>query len=173
MIDMTARRLASVIKQANPEQTASVPIMTYSLAILLNYVLTFVVSLGIGALLEQISGVILCLGGLIILRLLSGGYHFRSMTSCFIFTTSLVTLIPILTSRVDILPSLFYIMTIFSTLLLIFKAPTEMNDLFPTRMRIVLKMICVVIVTSNLWIDSEVLLMIFFVQSMSLLFERR
>lgn len=94
MIEVMAERIAKMIKKANPEETKSVPVMAYSLSILINSFAVIIVSLIIGVLNGRTTETFLALISFATLRMVSGGHHARSLTVCFVVSTALFVLIP-------------------------------------------------------------------------------
>jgi len=59
LVEALAARLANSIKSANPENTASVPVLKYGLIILINFLTTFFLTLVIGIFLGKVQEVLL------------------------------------------------------------------------------------------------------------------
>lgn len=94
MIEAWAEKLALRIKDANQQDTVSVGIMKYALIIVINFAIPFVSAVTIGIATGKAAETLLCFLALVLLRTVSGGYHFESSTLCMIMTTAMVAAPP-------------------------------------------------------------------------------
>lgn len=94
MIDAWAEKLAFTFKNINPEETASVPVMKFALTILLNYSISTFVSLTIGLLSGQFLNTVIAAASFMLIRIISGGFHFRSAELCLLTTISVISISP-------------------------------------------------------------------------------
>jgi accessory gene regulator B len=89
-------RVAKAIHEANPEETSSAERLTAILALqVVNYGV-IVVSLGIGAASGAFWTTALSVLTFAVIRILTGGFHFKSLDSCFLASTTVLSAIPYL-----------------------------------------------------------------------------
>ncbi|CAG7630861.1 accessory gene regulator B family protein [Paenibacillus allorhizosphaerae] len=94
-IDIAAYKISLAIKKANPEETkSSVEVMTYALSLLINTILTTILILYIGVVTSVFQKTLVILIVFAALRMLTGGFHFKSLTICVIVTTALIVPVP-------------------------------------------------------------------------------
>lgn len=173
MVETVAERLAVYIKSLDPEHTASSDVLKYGLIICLNFLSTFIVTLAVGMMIGETLNVIYGMIAFMVLRAFSGGFHFKSSILCTIATTLIVVAASI--SSLPITWSM--ILNGISCILVLLYAPSriEKQSNIPARFYPYLKVISLIIVASNFVIRSELLTMIFLLQSVTLIFpyERR
>ena len=173
MVEAFAQRIATYIKSIDPEHTASVDVLKYGLIICLNFLSTLFCTLAVGMVLGKTLDVIYGIIAFMVLRAFSGGFHFKSPILCTICTTLIVVAASVLS-----LPMHWsIILNGISIILVLLFAPSriERQSNIPRRFYPYLKMISFGIVASNFIIQSDILTMIFFVQSVTLILplERR
>lgn len=91
-IDFLADRISRAIKQANPEQTAPIDVMSYALSLLINMFLTTGLILMIGFVTGHWLETCIVLVIFAVLRWSLKGFHLKSMTLCVLVSTALITL---------------------------------------------------------------------------------
>lgn len=171
MINAVATRLATQIKKSVPEHPSSVEVLKYSIAFLLNAVLTTLLTLVIASALGKFAESAVALAGFALLRQFSGGIHLKSGLLCIIIsTTGALTL-----AFVQLDKPLLYVLTILSLLLALWFAPSriERQTRIPHHYYPLLKYISMLIIASNLVFHSSVLAASFFVQCLTLIKGRR
>lgn len=94
MIEAWAEKIALRIKKANQQDTVSVGIMKYALIIVINFAIPFVTAIAIGVATGKAADTLLCFLALVLLRTVSGGYHFESAALCMVITTAMVAAPP-------------------------------------------------------------------------------
>ncbi|MFD2411120.1 accessory gene regulator ArgB-like protein [Paenibacillus rhizoplanae] len=166
-MNLLASRIAVKIKNANPEETHSIEIMQYSLGIIFNTLLiivsTAIISLTWGHFAESIT-FLLCFS---ILRLASGGFHLKTTMACNIVTILLSTLLPFFITFSD---STLWIVNSINLIIVIMYAPNpDKNARIPTFLYPILKLISIVIVSSNFFFQSNVLGLAFLVQALTVI----
>ncbi|NQX44953.1 accessory gene regulator B family protein [Paenibacillus tritici] len=162
-----ANRIAIAIKNANPEETHSVEVMQYSLGIILNTLLIIVSTAFIGLIFGRFEECLTFLLCFCILRLTSGGFHLKTAMACNIVTTLLSTLLPSLISPSD---SALWIINIISLVIVVLFAPNpDQNARIPTSIYPILKLVSIVIVSSNFFLHSAVIGLAFLVQSLTVI----
>lgn len=162
-----ANRIAVSIKNANPEETHSVEVMEYSLGIILNTLLIVVSSAIIGLFLGRFAECMTFLLCFCILRLSSGGFHLKTALACNIVTTLLSTTLP---SFVTLSNSALWIANVFSLIIIITFAPNpDKNARISTSIYPLLKLVSIVIVLTNFFLQSTVVGLGFLVQSLTVI----
>lgn len=166
-METLAYKIANSIKKLNPEETHSIEIMQYSLAIILNTLLIFMTSALLGWVTGKLEETIIVFFSLSLLRMLSGGVHFRTARACNIFSIMVCTLIPHFSSyTIDFI----WLTNCLSLVIIILFAPNpDPNSQIPLRLYPVLKVLSILIVTTNFFITSSVIGLVFLVQSLTII----
>ncbi|MBP2111378.1 accessory gene regulator ArgB-like protein [Paenibacillus silagei] len=166
-MNLLANKIAISIKNANPEETHSVEIMQYSLGIILNTLLIIVSTAVIGLFAGRFAECMLFLLSFCTLRLASGGFHLKTAMACNIATTLLSTLLP---SLIILSESGFWVASSFSLIMMILFAPNpDRNARIPASIYPLLKLISIVMVFTNFFLQSTVLGLAFLVQSLTVI----
>lgn len=170
MIEVLAGRMAESIKRMNPERTASVAVMRFSLILLLNAFATLLLCLTIGFLSGKLLETVVVMAGFVVLRFFSGGFHLKSSDACVLFSTVLISVLP----HIGV-PDWTLILNLAATALVAWLAPAKVEQQIPVsdRHKPWFKLISVLIAGSNVFIGSESLAKAFFVQALLLLPTRR
>jgi accessory gene regulator B len=173
MIDTIANKLAASIKKANPEQTSSIEILQYSLLIYINTILIFVECLLIGWLTNKLLETLYCFIIFTILRFFSGGKHAGSVLVCNIVSTVLLTVIPHIANENFFLVLSMNIVSLF--IVCIYAPNIDSETDIDRRYYPVLKVVSILIVTSNFYMQSGVMGMCLLAQSLTIIpwWERR
>ncbi|MBG9796896.1 accessory gene regulator B family protein [Brevibacillus laterosporus] len=171
MIEKLSYFLAVKIYNANPDKKKeSVNVLSYSLSITINYLLVLFFSLLIGVFTSSFLDTIVALICFVVLRIFSKGYHAASLTTCFVLTTAIITVIPHI-------PLFDYInvINILNVILVLFFAPNSSfeGELIPKRREFLLKGVSLILVLFNFFISSHIVALSFFAQSMLLIPKRR
>ncbi|QDX92020.1 accessory regulator AgrB [Brevibacillus laterosporus] len=170
MIEKLSYSLAVKIHDANPDKKESVDVLSYSLSITLNYLLVLSFSLLIGYLTNEFVDTIISMVSFIALRIFSKGYHAKSLTTCFILTTAIISLIPHVPMQ-----DYTSVTNILNVFMVLFFAPNGSfeGEVIPQKRVYLLKGISLIIVLSNFIISSHIVALSFFAQSLLLLPKRR
>lgn len=171
MIESLALRIAKAIKKIEPNQTASVEVMKFSLEFLFNTLITFIIISIVGWITGAIGQTFLGLFAFMVLRFFSGGLHFRKAIHCSLLTTIFITIAPhIALSR----SGLFAIMGISFLLLLVF-APSniEGHARIPKKYFPILKTISLLLVLSNLLFLNSTIAIVHLIQATTTISIRR
>ncbi|AZK47292.1 accessory gene regulator ArgB-like protein [Paenibacillus lentus] len=171
MINLMADKIAVEIKRTAPDHPASVAVLRYSIALLLNAVLIISITLLLSVFTGRTQEIMILLVSFAILRQVSGGIHLNSGMKCVISTAALFTLL----SLIELSSSYVMIINGIAALLCLIFAPSRIEK--QTRISVkyypLLKLASVLIVCSNFLIMSPVLSLSFFAQSMLLIKLRR
>lgn len=167
MIEVISQKIAVRIKEANPEHPASVEVLRYAMASVINITGTFVLAVLIGFLLGQTTDTILALAAFAILRSISGGYHLQSSIHCLVISAVVANIIPL----ISISDPVLVICTIISATLALFFAPSNIkrSSRIPARFYPLLKFLSMAIILCNLFLYSEVIACCFLLQSVLLI----
>ncbi|MFC7749090.1 accessory gene regulator ArgB-like protein [Paenibacillus thermoaerophilus] len=171
MIESMANRIATRIKETNPEQTVSVAVMKYSLIILFTTIGGFVLTMAIGIVTGKALPTFLALISFAVLRFFSGGFHFKSALMCILGSTAVIAPLP----HIPVNELAFYILMGGSLLLLLLFAPSNIkgNSKIPEKYYPLLKIVSMLVVSSNFIFHSEVMALAFFIQAITVALSRR
>ncbi|MBD2865800.1 MULTISPECIES: accessory gene regulator ArgB-like protein [Paenibacillus] len=171
MIEALAGKIANKIKRADEQNTAHVEVLKYGLIIVINYALPVVASLTIGWITNQFSGTLFSVLAFTLLRLASGGFHFKSANVCTVVSILIISIPP----HVSLSDHWITICTAVSLLLIFILAPANIRGYarMPEKYFPIMKIVSVLIVGSNLLWHSSILAIVFIVQGVLLLPLRR
>ncbi|RFB31385.1 accessory regulator AgrB [Brevibacillus sp. VP] len=172
MIEKLSHFLAVKIHDANPdtEKKESVVVLSYSLSITINYLLVLSFSFLIGFLTNKFVETIVAMISFVVLRIFSKGYHAKSLTTCFILTTAIITVIPHIAME-----NYTSVINGLNVILVLIFAPNgsyEEETISNNRARL-LKAASIVLVASNFLFSSQIVALSFFIQSLLLIPKRR
>jgi accessory gene regulator B len=167
MIAKFAENIAVTIKNANPEQTASVEVMKYALVGIINTVGTIFMSVLFGLMTGKLASIALALFAFGFLRYFSGGLHLKTPVACMLVSTAMICVVPF----IPVNQAIEAAMLLISLLLILIYAPSNVRGFarLPEKYYPVLKIISLVIVSSSWFLDSSILTITFFIQSISLI----
>ncbi|WP_186785874.1 accessory gene regulator B family protein [Paenibacillus agilis] len=165
VLEKLSKYIALKIKQSDPEGPTSVEIMEYELGVRLNLIATILLTVIFALFTGRLTESLIALIGFAVSRRFSGGWHMRSLTTCAFVSSVLFTLIPFIMLN----KSITLIITLLSILLFAILAPNDFIEVNPSKLDPYLKVISVLIVSSNLFIMSDVLGLAFFAQAMLLI----
>lgn len=161
MIEHLSEKIANKLKSINPDETSSIEVMKFGLAMTLNLTLTVAASLLIGYITNHVKDVIVTILTFTIIRRFSGGYHARNLTICFIYSTALFTIIPL----INLSDAVLFILNSISLIIISLCAPT-----FNLKGKIYLyKIISILFVLASLSIDNASISLAVFAQSLFLI----
>ncbi|MGG1313659.1 accessory gene regulator ArgB-like protein [Cohnella laeviribosi] len=171
MIETLAENLAIRIKRANREQTASVAVMKFALIIIINFCIPISASLLIGAVTGKVAETAIGIGFFILLRMISGGYHFASPIPCMLSTAAVTAIPPHLTFSELWTP----VLTAGAFILVALLAPANMKgyNTMPEKYYPLLKFISMLIVASNFLLQSQTVAIVLAIQGLTLLFHNK
>lgn len=171
MIDAISRRMAVGIKEAIPDHPASVEVMRYAIASLINLLGTIVVSVGVAIYLGHLGQTVLALVAFIALRMISGGRHLDSSAACIALTASTTNIIP----YIHLSDTYIYVLTPLTMLIAFIYAPCnlEQRSRIPARYYSHLKYLTVIVIASNLLLLSSTICICFLLQCLSIVRQRR
>lgn len=168
MIEFLAGKIALQIKQANPEETKSIPVLQFGLIMIISTVIilftTSIVSFYLGTLTETWT----VLMTFAFLRMFSGGFHFKTAALCTLSTIVGAITLPLLPVPEDIL-----IVINLTTLILVgLFSPHNIENqsrFFKKEHSSVLKVIATLIVFGLILIESKSVDLALFVQALTLI----
>ncbi|RNB59453.1 hypothetical protein EDM57_04740 [Brevibacillus gelatini] len=166
MIEALAYKIAVKIKSINPNETSSIEVMKFSLIMLIGTGSAIFLSLLLASLLGSALETIIVLISFVSLRFFSGGFHFKSAELCTIFSVIGAVLIP----YVPVSDKNVFVITLISIFITALLAPIGVNQskFFTKKHDPLLKLISIFIILLNLIIESDILAVTFFVQSLTL-----
>lgn len=167
MLEHIALKLATGIKSRVPDHPASLAVLKFAIAILLNTIsiilFTLLISVWTGKTIEAAIALI----SFAALRQMSGGVHLRSGLFCVAVSTGLLTLL----SLARFGPAVHYALSASSLLLVLLFAPSgiEKQSRIPKRHYPKLKLASAVLVLAGAAVQSPVLTASLFAQSLTLI----
>lgn len=166
IIETSATRIATTIKNANPEQTASIEVMKFALIAIIQTGISVVGALVISYFLGTFTGTVITLIGFAFLRSFSGGFHFKSAELCSLSSLIGAVIVPL----IPLSNQMNLILLIVTAILITIMAPRGKNQsvVFTQKHYPLLKAISVIIVCSNFFIGSTILTVAFFIQALTL-----
>lgn len=171
IVETLAESLATKIEQVNPGQTASVPVMKFALIILINFTIPVVASMAFGAFTGKWFETLIAMSYFVVMRMISGGYHFESPIPCMLMTFAIIAIPP----HVEMSEKSTLILTSFSLVLVILLSPSNMKgyNTISEKYYPLLKVFSVLIVSSNFILLSGAAAIVLAVQGITLLFHNK
>lgn len=171
MIERLSYRIASSIKEAEPDKTPSVDVMKFSLIILIHTAFTalliVIVSLFTGKTLATVEGLLFFM----CLRFFSGGYHMHKSSWCTVLSIVLMCSAPLF--HLD--RNTVFIINAVNCIMMVLIAPTNIKGYarisekyFP-----VLKVVSILIAGSNFLFMNSTIAVVSLFQSILLLFKNK
>jgi len=167
MVEKISYRLAHWLKSELPEHPYSVARLQFGFHLILNTILTLSAATLLGLLFGNLRDTMLVLLAFGLLRMISGGYHFKSPVVCIVGTAVVSVLLP----RLEL--SIFYItiINLANVVLTIIFAPSRIEEQtrIPTKYFPLLKISSTALVASNFLFQSPLLAITWLVQVLSLI----
>jgi accessory gene regulator B len=167
MVDTFAQRLAMKLKEVNPEETASVEVMKYALIGIIHNGIIILTALIAGLFTGHLLDTLLAIICFIALRFVSGGFHFKSSLACFVFSSVVFVIIPLIPAAEWVLVLLNSV----SLLLALVFSPANIEEHIRVHKKyfVWFKVISVAIILCNYLILTPVTTWALFAQSLSLI----
>ena len=165
-----ADNLAVRIHSANPNHSVSLPVQRYAIETIILNTIIIAFSLVAGSFITQASQVLLTIISFLLLRFITGGYHFSSPTLCIATTVIVYNAIPILAQFVHS-PYVIFAITLGSLLLCITFAPQGKRAI--VKQHQIIKLAGGAIIAVNFLVMSPVLAIAFFLQALTLIHFRK
>lgn len=160
-------KLATIIKQSNPQETGSVEVMQYALNLILNSLLIVIVSLLIGWFTGSFADTAIVLFSFALLRFFSGGKHLKTAAACNVFSITLCSSLPHISY---LFTDNLWLINIASLLLILAFAPNpDVNAQIPLHWYPWMKAVSVLLVGSNFLFASNVIALAFFAQCLTII----
>jgi len=165
MVDMISFRIARAIKRIEPEKTASIDVLKFSLEILINTLFTISTVAIIGILSGEFSATMLGLGAFIVLRYFSGGLHMQKAIHCSMISILAISIAP----HVPLTIEWTRIFGIASLVLVLVFAPSniEGHARIPKKFFPFLKIISAILVALNFLPLNSTVACVFLLQSIT------
>ncbi|ASS66253.1 accessory gene regulator B family protein [Paenibacillus sp. RUD330] len=162
MIEQASRKLATYIKEADPEGPSSVEVMAWVIGLALNFFLALVLTAVAGLSTDNLGQTLFAFFSFCLIRFLSGGHHLNSLTWCSIVTALLIFPIPL----IDLSKTIVLILSVISVLMFLYFAPFRKQDTnLSHEMSQRMKFLAVLLILSNLYFLNPILALVFFFQS--------
>ncbi|WP_430161151.1 accessory gene regulator B family protein [Paenibacillus algorifonticola] len=157
MIEFISRKMALFIKRFDPKGDVSVEVMAFSLGNRICSATIIVFTLLIGIATESFIPSLIGLVAFWTLRKFTGGFHFKSLTTCVVVSTFLLSIIPhiVLSGMVMIILILLSL-----TLLICWSRGSDRN-------------IPLLLILSNIFFQSDVVALAFFAQMVLVIIHQR
>ena len=170
MIETISKRIAYKIKQMNPEETSSVEILNYAIAMSLNLGSVIIFSLMIGILTNKFNETLLSIGSFALLRRFSGGYHAKNLTTCAVISIMIFSLI----SQISLTMEWVWVTKILTLLIVVVLAPIfSSEDNISAKVKRYYKLISICIVLLSFLDESSTIAISLFVQAVLLIPNKR
>ncbi|WP_405111728.1 accessory gene regulator B family protein [Paenibacillus sp. FSL K6-1217] len=171
MLEHMSGKLALRIKSVVPEHPASLAVLKFAIAIILNVLFIIGLTLAVSLLTGRTTEALLILISFALLRQVSGGVHLKSGMACVLYTATLFTLL----SFIEVGSTAVLLMNGISLLIVLWLAPIgiERQTRIPRQHWPKLKVIAVILVAANVVAGSPVVAASFLAQSVSLIMARR
>lgn len=114
IIEYAAGKVARSIKESSPSNTASYEVLNYALLLRLNFWFVIVTCAAAGLILGKPLEMAAAMAAFWYLRVSSGGFHFSSMTACWIATSLILifcTIVPMEKSSIMVINLMSLVLT--------------------------------------------------------------
>jgi len=167
MIEALSERISGYIYRHNERRHVSQEVMKFALVSVIMNATTILLCILIGFLDGHFKETCLATAAMAILRILAGGYHFRSPLLCIVISTAAVTVVPFIPLSVPVM----YALTAISALFVFLFAPADSKNHTRLSDRALkwMKYFALLLVLTNLGFQSEILSVSWFIVSLTLL----
>ena len=165
MVDSVLNYIVAAIHN-NAKNPHSTVVLRYALGNLLNLIFTIAMVLVVCAIMGNIVSGLVAVLAFSVLRMISGGLHFRSADVCNI-VSALLVLTAVFVPEVSETTAL--LLTSFAAALTLLFAPSGIKDKRVKRNKTMTKLLGMIVIMPNLLLGSELLAMVFFIQSLTTL----
>jgi accessory gene regulator B len=171
MVESIALRFAKAIKRADPERTASIEVLKFSIVAIMNSLISFIAIGTIGLLSNSFGETMIGLFSFVLLRFFSGGSHLQNAFQCSLLSVLLISIAP----HIEISSDWTIYITIMNMIILGVFSPSniEGHARIPKKYFPYLKVIAVLIASSNLLFGSTAIAFVFLFQSVSTIYFKR
>lgn len=167
MINYIALKLSKTLKSKYPEELPSIDIMRYSIKFIIINAIPIAIIVCLSYIFGFLSNALIALLSFSLLRMVSGGFHFKSPEMCSLFSSITILLIGYFGSWFGQASIYFNIM---SLILNIIYSPSNITK--QTRIKekyfFIFKIISVVIVICSMIINNHIISTAIFIQSLLL-----
>ncbi|ANE48334.1 hypothetical protein SY83_20915 [Paenibacillus swuensis] len=163
IIDSTAQNIARSIRKHYPEAGSEIA-LRYSLSLIINSTTSMVLIFIISILTHRFYEAVIVLATFLLLRYFTGGVHLNSSLACCLFSVILLSSITFAEFNYYFLGVLFNIIAI---IIFLIKAPEGIENIsrIDRRYYPLLKLISILIVSTNFIISSSLLSLVFITQA--------
>ncbi|MEW9698003.1 accessory gene regulator B family protein [Paenibacillus sp. SI8] len=163
-----SRLLADFTLKHDPDERRGHENLVYQYAVTINFVSIVVLTLIFGWLTGRLSDTLIAGAAFTVLRVSSGGFHFKSLDLCAIVTAVIYAAIPFIPISLSYVP----ILNVASVVLVAFLAPTNLRNTAWTdsaRAKLTFKIVAIAIVSVNFAIESPIIAGAFLAQALTLI----
>jgi len=165
MVDMLSFRIAKAIKRIEPEKTASLDVLKFSLEIVINTLFTISIVAIIGIISGKFMAAMLGLGAFIVLRYFSGGLHMQKAIHCSLISILAISIAP----HVPLTIEWIRIIGVVSLAIVLIYAPSniEGHARIPKKYFPFLKIVSAILVALNFLLLNSTVACVFLLQSIT------
>jgi accessory gene regulator B len=167
MVEKLSYRLAHWLKSEIPDHPYSEARLQFGFHLFLNTVLTLLAATVLGLLFGNYRDTMQVLFAFGLLRMISGGFHFKSASVCIVVSSGVAALLPF----IDLTNNYIMLLNITNLVLTIIFAPSRIEEQtrIPSQYFPLLRIASSVLVASNFLIQSQLLAITWFIQALSLI----
>lgn len=167
MVEKLAFRLAHWLKSEIPDHPYSEARLQFGFHLFLNMVLTLLAATVLGLLFGNYRETMQVLFAFGLLRMISGGFHFKSASVCIVVSAGVAALLPF----VELSNFYINILNIANMVLTIIYSPSRIEEQtrIPAKYFPLLKTGSTMLVASNFLFQSQLLAITWFIQALSLI----
>jgi accessory gene regulator B len=163
-----SRKFADFTLKWNTDEKRSHESLVYQYAVLINFVSILLLTLVAGLITGKFTETLTAGAAFMALRMVSGGFHFKSLDLCAIVTATIYAIIPF----VPISNGALTWLNAAALIIVVILAPTNLRNTLWTgskRARIVMKTAAIVVVASGFAFNSATITLAFTVQALLLI----
>ena len=167
MIESLSMKLATRIKQENPDHPASLEVLKFSIAAVLNVFGTIILSVTVAILLDHLWATVIAMVAFAALRGVSGGYHLNSSVGCLLITSAIANILP----YIQLSDTIVVVFTVISMILALLFATNNIENQtrIPKKYFPLLRAVSVILIATNFIFQSDVVALAFLLQALSLI----
>lgn len=171
MINVISNKAATYIKSKVPEHPASIAVIQYGMAVVLNTVSIIIFSLLVSIWTGRFVETVIAMIGFATLRQVSGGVHLKSGELCIFVSVTVISLL----SFAEFGTITIVLMNMIAFILVLIFAPSRIDKQtrIPKQYFKYLRLIALAIITISIFINHSVLAASLLAQSLTLIRKRR
>lgn len=162
MIEKTARDIALFLKNKFPDEMPSAAIIEYVMKFIIQNVLPLVIIIFFSLIIDKFRETIIFLLGFVTLRVVTGGFHFRSREVCFI--SSVVFILIVL--QIPTISNLNIYLNFISFVIIAIFAPQNVVSRVNKEKHYIFKVLALILVVLSYFINDNIFSFSLFIQSL-------